>query len=129
MGIKVSLIDCIYPNVALLLRPKSILDRHIYANDSTDITLTCWLSNSPFYCLNSHTALVGSLCRLLHNFLAGEVQVELSRKEMEVLLTLVGDILDTPSRSSALISVSIALLGRFMPLCTADLASYFTYVF
>ena len=49
--------------------------------------------------------------------------MELSRKEMEALLTLVGDILDTPSRSSALISVSIALLGRFMPLCATDLVS------
>lgn len=75
----------------------------------------------PFVC--SHTALVGSLCRLLHNFLSGELQMKLSRPEMEALLTLVGDILDTPSHSSALISVSIALLGRFMPLCTADLVS------
>ncbi|VDK35591.1 unnamed protein product [Taenia asiatica] len=87
----------------------------------------CAIRHVPLMVDESHTALVGSLCRLLHNFLSGELQMKLSRPEMEALLTLVGDILDTPSHSSALTSVSIALLGRFMPLCTADLVEKWSH--
>ncbi|VDD79194.1 unnamed protein product [Mesocestoides corti] len=92
------------------------------------INLTnCALRHVPLMIDESHTALVGSLCRLLHNFLTGEQQVPLARCEMEALLNLVGSILDQPSRSSALISVSIALLGKFMPLCAADLVDKWSH--
>ncbi|CDS37631.1 tetratricopeptide repeat protein 12 [Echinococcus multilocularis] len=87
----------------------------------------CAIRHVPLMMDESHTALVGSLCRLLHNFLSGELRMKLSQQEMEALLTLVGDILDTPSHSSPLISVSIALLGRFMPLCTADLVEKWSH--
>ncbi|VDM32731.1 unnamed protein product [Hydatigera taeniaeformis] len=106
----------------------SILRRTMITKPNFLINLAnCAIRHVPLMVDESHTALVGSLCRLLHNFLSGELHIKLSRTEMEALLTLVGDILDTPSHSSALISVSIALLGRFMPLCTADLVEKWSH--
>ncbi|KAM7541954.1 hypothetical protein Aperf_G00000012908 [Anoplocephala perfoliata] len=80
----------------------------------------CATRHLPLMVDESHTALVGSLCRLLHNFLSGDSRPALQKTEMEALLNLVGEILDT-SRCSNLVSVSIALLGRFMPYCTEEL--------
>lgn len=72
--------------------------------------------------------LVSSLCRLLHNFLTGERMKPLTRGEMEALLNLTGNILDQPSRSSALLSVTIALLGKVLPLSFTDLVIGLTLV-
>ncbi|KAL5107574.1 Tetratricopeptide repeat protein 12 [Taenia crassiceps] len=105
-----------------------VLRRTLIAKPNFLVNLAnCAIRHIPLVVDEGHTALVGSLCRLLHNFLSGELQMKLSRPEMEALLTLVGDILDTPSHSSALISVSIALLGRFMPLCAADLVEKWSH--
>ncbi|VDO03558.1 unnamed protein product [Rodentolepis nana] len=83
---------------------------------------TCAARHLPLMVDESHTALVGSICRLIHNFLSGDSRPVLQKQEMEALLNLVGEVLDTPNCSN-LVSVSIALLGRFLPYCTEELVT------
>ncbi|VUZ38740.1 unnamed protein product [Hymenolepis diminuta] len=82
----------------------------------------CATRHLPLMVDESHTALVGSICRLIHNFLSGDSRPVLQREEMEALLNLVGEILDAPNCSN-LVSVSIALLGRFLPYCREELVT------
>nr|CDS29235.2 tetratricopeptide repeat protein 12 [Hymenolepis microstoma] len=83
---------------------------------------TCAKRHLPLMVDESHTALVGSICRLIHNFLSGDSKPVLQKREMKALLNLVGEILDTLNCSN-LVSVSIALLGRFLPYCYEELVT------
>uniref|UniRef100_A0A0X3PIT2 Uncharacterized protein n=2 Tax=Schistocephalus solidus TaxID=70667 RepID=A0A0X3PIT2_SCHSO len=78
----------------------------------------CLVRHAPLIADDNHVALVGSLCRTLHNCLTGENAAVPSQPELEALLLGVGIVLDQPSRGPIILAVVIVLLGKIMPLCS-----------
>ncbi|BHF67505.1 Tetratricopeptide repeat protein 12 [Sparganum proliferum] len=78
----------------------------------------CLVRHAPLIADDNHVALVGSLCRTLHNCLTGENAAVPTQPELEALLSGVGIVLDQPSRGPVILAVVIVLLGKIMPLCS-----------